>query len=120
MCGSGVGTFLFAPIANYLLTVADWQTSNRIFGGVCLLCLLCGAAMRPLKVEVEPLVPVEEEQTDLVITLPDGTKVPASNTKGASYKGVPPIRLEASINLVRHQLLHKKEAIYVTQLPTLI
>ena len=108
MCGSGVGTFLFAPIANYLLTVADWQTSNRIFGGVCLLCLLCGAAMRPLKVEVEPLVPIEEEQTDLVITLPDGTKVPASNTKGATYKGVPPIRLEASINLVRHQLLHKR------------
>ena len=25
VCGSGVGTFLFAPLANYLISVSTWQ-----------------------------------------------------------------------------------------------
>jgi len=91
VCGSGVGTFLFAPIANHLISMSTWQTSNLIFGAICLLCILCGAAMRPLQVEVEQAV--EEERKDLVMTLPDGTKVPSGGAKGpATYKTVPPIR----------------------------
>ena len=66
VCGSGVGTFLFAPIANHLISISTWQTSNLIFGAICLLCILCGAAMRPLQVEVEQAV--EEERKDLVET----------------------------------------------------
>ena len=64
VCGSGVGTFLFAPIANHLISISTWETSNLIFGAICLLCILCGAAMRPLQVEVEQAV--EEERKDLV------------------------------------------------------
>ena len=66
VCGSGVGTFLFAPIANHLISVSTWQTSNLIFGAICLLCILCGATMRPLQLEVEQAV--EEERKDLVRT----------------------------------------------------
>ena len=64
VCGSGVGTFLFAPIANHLISVSTWQTSNLIFGAICLLCILCGATMRPLQLEVEQ--GGEEERKDLV------------------------------------------------------
>jgi len=90
VCGSGVGTFLFAPIANHLISVSTWQTSNLIFGAICLLCILCGATMRPLQLELEQAV--EEERKDLVMTLPDGTKVPSGGSKAPTYKSVPAIR----------------------------
>jgi len=90
VCGSGVGTFLFAPIANHLISVSTWQTSNLIFGAICLLCILCGATMRPLQLEVEQ--GGEEERKDLVMTLPDGTKVPSGGSKAPTYKSVPAIR----------------------------
>ena len=66
LCGSGVGTFLFAPIANHLISVSTWQTSNLIFGAICLLCILCGATMRPLQLEVDSQAVTEEERKDLV------------------------------------------------------
>ena len=47
VCGSGVGAFVFAPLANFLLEAHGWQTSNLVFGGLCLLCALCAATMRP-------------------------------------------------------------------------
>jgi len=92
VCGSGVGTFLFAPIANHLISVSTWQTSNLIFGAICLLCLLCGATMRPLQLEVDSQAVAEDERKDLVMTLPDGTKVPAGGSKAPTYKSVPAIR----------------------------
>jgi MFS family permease len=92
VCGSGVGTFLFAPIANHLISVSTWQTSNLIFGAVCLLCILCGATMRPLQLEVDSQAVAEDERKDLVMTLPDGTKVPSGGSKAPTYKSVPAIR----------------------------
>lgn len=48
VCGSGVGTFAFAPLANYLLTQFDWKNSNLILAGLVLNCAVFGALMRPL------------------------------------------------------------------------
>merc|ERR1719356_2421458 len=36
VCGSGVGTFLFAPIATLLLDEFGWKGANLIFAGLCL------------------------------------------------------------------------------------
>jgi hypothetical protein len=99
-----VGTFLFAPIANYLVTKYGWETSNLIFGAICLLCLVCGGVMRPLQLEVVPAEAEEEEIKDMMITLPDGTKVPAGGTKGPSFKGLPPIRWAQTASLPRLML----------------
>lgn len=49
MCGSGVGTFLLAPLATYLLDAFGWQGANLIFAGLCLNCAVFGALMRPLE-----------------------------------------------------------------------
>lgn len=38
VCGSGVGTFLFAPFAQWLLKVTDWRNSNLIFAGLIFSC----------------------------------------------------------------------------------
>ncbi|CAB3374926.1 Hypothetical predicted protein [Cloeon dipterum] len=57
VCGSGVGTFAFAPLADYLLkTFGGWQGANLILAGLILNCAIFGALMRPLE-----LVPVDME-----------------------------------------------------------
>lgn len=48
VCGSGVGTFAFAPLANYLLSIFDWKNANLILAGLILNCAAFGALMRPL------------------------------------------------------------------------
>ncbi|XP_022185604.2 monocarboxylate transporter 3 [Nilaparvata lugens] len=49
VCGSGVGTFLFAPFATFLLETYDWKGTNLILGGLILNCAVFGALMRPLE-----------------------------------------------------------------------
>lgn len=60
VCGSGFGTFLFAPFATHLLQNYDWKTANQILAGLILSCGLFGALMRPLtypkEKKVKPLM----------------------------------------------------------------
>ena len=49
VCGSGVGTFLFAPLATALLNEYGWRGANIIFAGLCLNCAVFGALMKPLE-----------------------------------------------------------------------
>ena len=59
VCGSGVGTFLFAPISTELIKIVDWKFANLVFAGLCLMCGLFGALMRPL--ELTAAVDEDEE-----------------------------------------------------------
>ena len=89
VCGSGVGTFVFAPLANRLLVSYGWKVSSLVFGGICLLCVIFGALMRPLE---EVSVPIERKGSQvLTMELPDGTKVLAISAHH-SFKGLPIIR----------------------------
>jgi len=47
-CGSGFGTIVLAPVVTTLLSVTDWQWTNRIIAGFCLLCSFLGLAMKPV------------------------------------------------------------------------
>lgn len=89
VCGSGVGTFAFAPLATYLLENYDWKNAFIIFAGLILNCAIFGAMMRPLKYPKEskqkPLMQrmYEEKKAQLergsmggsyfTVQLPDGT-----------------------------------------------
>ncbi|XP_019891926.1 monocarboxylate transporter 4 [Musca domestica] len=88
VCGSGFGTFVFAPLATYLLGQYGWKNSLLIFAGMILNCAIFGAMMRPLKYpkkkKVKPLMQrmYEEKQLQLergsfagsfMVQLPDGT-----------------------------------------------
>ncbi|KAG8236226.1 hypothetical protein J437_LFUL016752 [Ladona fulva] len=55
VCGSGFGTFAFAPLATYLLEEFDWRGANLIFAGLILNCAVFGALMRPLEFPKKPL-----------------------------------------------------------------
>ncbi|XP_075227567.1 uncharacterized protein LOC142328015 [Lycorma delicatula] len=49
VCGSGFGTFAFAPLATYLLENFGWRGANLILAGLILNCTIFGAMMRPLE-----------------------------------------------------------------------
>lgn len=49
VCGSGFGTFAFAPLATILLENFGWRGANLILAGLILNCAVFGAMMRPLE-----------------------------------------------------------------------
>ncbi|CAG0889078.1 unnamed protein product [Darwinula stevensoni] len=58
-CGAGVGTFIFAPLGNFLLEEYGWRGAYLIYTGILLNCLVLGLLMRepPMK----KLQPVPEQ-----------------------------------------------------------
>lgn len=89
VCGSGVGTFAFAPLATILLESYDWKGANLILAGFILNCIAMGALMRPLEYpkesSVKPLLQrmAEERRIQMergsiggsyfMVQLPDGS-----------------------------------------------
>lgn len=90
VCGSGFGTFVFAPLASYLLkTFGGWKGANLVLAGLILNCVIFGALMRPLtypkKKKEKPLMQrmYEEKRLQMergsitgsyfTVTMPDGT-----------------------------------------------
>ena len=69
VCGSGVGTFIFAPFSRLLLDYFGWRGGNQILAGVILNGIVCGAVFRPLegprKEENSLTVEVELRNTEL-------------------------------------------------------
>ncbi|CAH2046943.1 unnamed protein product, partial [Iphiclides podalirius] len=49
LCGSGVGTFVFAPLTNIFIENCGWRVTMLIHAGFVLFCLVCGALFRPIK-----------------------------------------------------------------------
>jgi len=86
VCGSGVGTFVFAPLANWLLYSYGWRVSNLVFAAICLLCIIFGALMRPLE---EVYIQNNRKDSQIMMELPDGTKVPSTISSSHSFKGLP-------------------------------
>lgn len=49
MCGSGVGTFIFAPLTSHLTKEYGWRNTLLIQSLIVLSCALYGAAFRPIQ-----------------------------------------------------------------------
>ncbi|XP_071454654.1 monocarboxylate transporter 5 [Hetaerina americana] len=49
VCGSGIGTFLMAPLATFLIDSLGWRGALMIQAGIVLNCAIFGALFRPLK-----------------------------------------------------------------------
>lgn len=49
VCGSGFGTFIFAPIISKLMEQYGWRGSLLILSAIVLKCVLFGALFRPLE-----------------------------------------------------------------------
>ncbi|KAG6446020.1 hypothetical protein O3G_MSEX004225 [Manduca sexta] len=49
LCGSGVGTFLMAPLTSKLVEGLGWRLTVIVHAGLLLLCIIFGALFRPIK-----------------------------------------------------------------------
>ncbi|KAK6059784.1 hypothetical protein COOONC_02566 [Cooperia oncophora] len=49
VAGAGVGTVLFSPINEYIISNHGWRAVFLAFEGVLALCVLCGWTFRPLQ-----------------------------------------------------------------------
>ncbi|GBP20949.1 Monocarboxylate transporter 12 [Eumeta japonica] len=64
LCGSGVGTFIFAPLTEFLVDHYKWRYTILINAGLALLCIIFGLVFRPIKpVRVTLADSNEEEET---------------------------------------------------------
>ena len=69
VCGSGVGTFAFAPLLNALLSEYSWRGTVLTEAGILLNGIICGMIFRPLKVTKTPDEVSEDEKcTDVIGT----------------------------------------------------
>ena len=59
VCGSGIGTFIFAPLTNSLLAEYSWKGTVLIEAAILLNCILCGMVFRPLNLMKKPDPEVE-------------------------------------------------------------
>lgn len=49
VCGSGLGTFIFSPLTEYLIKEFGWRGATLILAGVVFNCIIFGAMFRPLE-----------------------------------------------------------------------
>ncbi|KAG7208520.1 hypothetical protein KM043_014739 [Ampulex compressa] len=49
VCGSGLGTLVFAPCLEYLIAIYGWRGAIMICAGIVLNCIVLGAFFRPLE-----------------------------------------------------------------------
>lgn len=64
MCGSGVGTFVMAPLCVYLRDTMHWRNAYLVLALIILTCILCGLVFRPLEsvqVTAEPELELKEK-----------------------------------------------------------
>jgi len=62
VCGSGMGTFILAPVEQFLLREVGWRWTFFCMGGLCWGCVLCAASMTPVRQQTSP----EQESTSSI------------------------------------------------------
>lgn len=99
VCGSGLGTFIFAPLTEFLIQTYFWKGALLIITAITLNCIVFGALFRPLEtrrkkpkttdeslavdsVEREKLMAISEETT------PANSSSPSSPTSAAAAPDV--------------------------------
>uniref|UniRef100_A0A8D0L171 Solute carrier family 16 member 12 n=1 Tax=Sphenodon punctatus TaxID=8508 RepID=A0A8D0L171_SPHPU len=60
MSGSGIGTFILAPVVQLLIEQFSWRGALLILGGFVLNLCVCGALMRPIAVHKDHRTPEQE------------------------------------------------------------
>ncbi|KAK7499882.1 hypothetical protein BaRGS_00008973 [Batillaria attramentaria] len=64
VCGTGIGTFIFAPLSQKLIGEFGWRGAHLILAGIVLNCAVCGAIFRPLD-KVKPRKECYQSQVEI-------------------------------------------------------
>lgn len=74
VCGSGFGTFVFAPLTENLIGNYGWRGAMLIIGGIVLNCAIFGAMFRPLEPPKSPTTKIISNNKSALI---DSNTTPA-------------------------------------------
>lgn len=74
VCGSGLGTFIFAPVSQFLVDEYGWKGAVLIEAGILLNCCVFGLLFRPLTVD-SSRKPLAEQQDEIQMMPVNGTHV---------------------------------------------
>ncbi|XP_041373528.1 monocarboxylate transporter 14-like [Gigantopelta aegis] len=90
VCGSGIGTFIFAPLAKYLLDEFDWKNALLIIAGIILQSAICGMLMRPLEPATKKKKPKKDKkqqprEKNIVDRIKEQTKRQRSESESSAY-----------------------------------
>lgn len=75
LCGSGVGTFVFAPLSSMLIERFGWRGALLAQAAIILLCALFGCIFRPIKPIQVTIEKSEDTPTEKGTLLGDGLPV---------------------------------------------
>jgi hypothetical protein len=67
VCGSGLGTFVFAPLTGYLIFEYGWRGAMMIIAGLVINCAILGALFRPVP-DVRESKPVSRTASAFAVT----------------------------------------------------
>ncbi|KAJ9590108.1 hypothetical protein L9F63_016769, partial [Diploptera punctata] len=95
VCGSGLGTFAFAPLSEYLITEYGWRGAMLIISAIVLNCMILGALFRPV---------------------PD-TREDELDVKSGSSNTIPPHNSSAKTNLLVEKNSSDREVITTLHRP---
>lgn len=87
VCGSGIGTFLFAPLMQYLLDEYGWRGTTLILAGMFLNITVCGMLMRDLEwttYKSKQKAKLRRKRNQLAISAESFSVSNSSNTGGTS------------------------------------
>ncbi|XP_025412667.1 monocarboxylate transporter 12-B-like isoform X2 [Sipha flava] len=99
VCGSGIGTFVLAPLNAYLVQQGGWRITIVVQAGLALSCALVGILFRPLKptivevpisnnpVVMEPKIPEDEP----LLTINAERKMSLDSKHNSSKIGAPTV-----------------------------
>lgn len=89
VCGSGVGTFVFAPLTAVLIEHYGWKGAMLICAGILLNCVVMGALFRPLEsVTLDVSIDTDDEDEDEV--------KPNGGINGGPKMNIPNIRISSA------------------------
>ncbi|CAG5134290.1 unnamed protein product [Candidula unifasciata] len=105
VCGSGIGTFILAPLTDFLLDQYNWSWTLLLLGGLILNGVVFGALVRPLELQIG--APSRDKCKTRSEALEDGELVryrgALKKTPGASTNGVTPQEAAPLITLKNEQ-----------------
>jgi len=91
VCGSGLGTFIFAPLTEVLIQTYFWKGALLIITAITLNCIIFGALFRPLEMKRKKAVAADE---NLAIELVEREKLMAIREEAGTTSPSPPPSLE--------------------------
>ncbi|KAL8617829.1 hypothetical protein ACOMHN_040177 [Nucella lapillus] len=65
VCGTGIGTFIFAPLSQRLVQEYNWEGAHMIIAGIVLNCVVCGIIFRPLDKVKKPRRECYQSQVEI-------------------------------------------------------